>query len=123
MQPCYWSLDKLPGLGQEELILLQKNSVTTTRDLLVRTNSLRKAHQLAQQLHLPLNYIQKWSALADLARVPSIGYRYCGLLLHSGIISVKQLVRKSVAKLYPTIRRLCVATTRNQELVPAPSLV
>ncbi len=123
MQPCYWPLNKLPGINQEGQTLLQNNEIQTTQDLLVRTSSLSDTQRLAQQLHLPLKDIQKWSALADLSRVPSIGCRYCGLLLHSGIISVKQLAQNSVDKLHPTVRRLCITTTRNRDLVPSPSLV
>ncbi|NEO63853.1 MAG: DUF4332 domain-containing protein, partial [Moorea sp. SIO4G2] len=38
-------------------------------------------------------YVNKWVALADLARIPSIGCQYCGLVLHAGICSLTQLAQ------------------------------
>ena len=123
MQSFYCSLSQLPGLDRKELALLESRGIQTTQQLLALTRSLEAKQILAIELQLPLKYIHKWSALADLARVPAVGDRYCGLLLHSGIASVNQLAQVSVAKLHPTIKRLYVNTTRSTDLIPQPSLV
>ena len=70
-----------------------------------------------------LTYINKWIALADLARVPSIGIQYCGLLLHAGVGSVVQLAQIPTHRLHKQILRLQVATMQRSDLCPAVDIV
>ena len=119
MQPCYWAIAKLPGLSNQERELLSKNGIKTTKDLLIQAQTSQAKNLLANKLQLHIKYINKWVALADLARIPSVGDRYCGLLLHSGIASVKQLSQTPLQRLHPTIKRLYVATMQRQDLTPS----
>ncbi|MGF1539517.1 MAG: DUF4332 domain-containing protein [Pleurocapsa sp.] len=119
MNPAYWSIDKLPGLKPSEQDLLKAHGITNTQQLLVKARNLQAQEHLAIQLKLKLNYVKKWAALADLARVPSVGCQYCGLLLHSGIISVSQLAVTPFHRLHRQILRLQVATLSRKDLAPA----
>jgi hypothetical protein len=80
-QPCNWSIDQLPGLSPQDQTKLKEFGITTTGQLLqsASTGQLRQA--LANQLHIKTQSVNKWVALADLARLPGIGCQYCGLVL------------------------------------------
>ena len=119
MQPCYWAIAKLPGLSKQERELLGKNGIETTKDLLISTTTPLAKNLLANQLQLHIKHINKWVALADLARIPSVGCQYCGLLLHSGIASATQLSQTPLQRLHPTIKRLYVATMQSKDLTPS----
>ncbi|GAB4240943.1 MAG: hypothetical protein Kow0049_29220 [Stanieria sp.] len=128
MQPCYWSIDKLPGIKPEEQNLLKAFGINTTKQLLavsakprhgVIANNPQTQQALANQFKLSNRYISKWVALADLARLPSVGCQYCGLLLHSGIASVLQLSQTSVPRLHRQIVKLHIATMQTKELSPS----
>jgi hypothetical protein len=67
--------------------------------------------------------INKWVALADLARIPSVGYQYSGVLLHSGVASVSQLIEMPVSRLHRQILRLQVATLQKNNLCPQVKIV
>jgi predicted flap endonuclease-1-like 5' DNA nuclease len=73
---------------------------------------------LANQLQIKFQYVNKWVALADLARIPGIGCQYCGLLLHAGIGSVVQLAQTPAHRLHQQILRLQVATMQRRDLCP-----
>lgn len=118
MQPQYWSIDRLPGLMRSQLELLEKNNITDTKKLLKLTSSPELRRALASQLQLNQKYIDKWVALADLARIPSVGDKYCGLLLHAGIVSVTQLTQTPFHRLHRQIVRLQVATLQRKDLSP-----
>ncbi|NEQ41480.1 MAG: DUF4332 domain-containing protein [Okeania sp. SIO3I5] len=118
-----WSIEKLPGLSKEHQQLLTGYGITTTRKLLEITYTSEQKLILASQLKIPPQYVKKWVALADLARVPSIGDRYCGLLLHSGIISVSQLSQIPVHRLHQQILKLQVSTMQRRDLCPTVDLV
>ena len=114
MQSQYWSIALLPGLKLPEADLLKANGITNTRELLKRTNTPQSKQALANRLKLNHKYIDKWVALADLARVPSVGCQYCGLLLHAGIISVSQLAQTPFHRLQRQVVRLHVATLQKK---------
>jgi hypothetical protein len=123
MTPSYWTIEQLPGLSNQEEIQLKSHGIVTTKHLLEKgKNSLAK-QSLANQLKINVKYVNKWVALADLARLPSVGCQYCGLLLHAGIISVSQLNETPVDKLHRQILRLQVATFHRQDLCPPIELV
>lgn len=118
-----WPLEQLPGLRAEPRQQLAQLNITTTVDLLQRGKTPADRQALANQLHLPLRYVQKWIALCDLARVPQVGCRYNGLLLHVGILSVAQLAQCSLGQLHSRIRRLHVSTLTRSDLCPSTSEV
>ena len=119
----YWPIDRLPGITRSQLKLLQENQINDTKILLKLTCNLESRTTLANRLQLNQKYINKWAALADLARLPSVGDRYCGLLLHSGIISVTQLAQTPFYRLHRQIIRLQVATLQRKDLSPPVELV
>ena len=123
MQSQYWSIDRLPGLMRSELESLQQHQINNTKSLLELTSTPELKISLANRLQLNQKHINKWAALADLARIPSIGDRYCGLLLHAGIISVAQLAQTPFHRLHRQIVRLQVATLQRKDLSPPVELV
>ena len=118
-----WSIEKLPGLSQKDQILLRENGINTTRKLLEITQTSEEKVILASQLKINLQYVKKWVALADLARVPTVSCEYCGMLLHVGIASVSQLSQMSTHKLHQQILKLQVSTMRRRDLCPTVYLV
>ncbi|GGA17024.1 DUF4332 domain-containing protein [Okeania sp. KiyG1] len=118
-----WSIKKLPGLSKQHQELLIEYGITTTRKLLEITHTSQQKLTLANQLQIHLQYIKKWVALADLARVPSIGCQYCGLLLHAGIASVTQLAQIPIHRLHQQILKLQVSTMQRRDLCPTVDLV
>lgn len=116
--PRYWAIAQLPGITPSEQSALEACGVHTTRDLLARTRSPAQSHALASELHLHLKYVTKWVALADLARLPSVGCEHCGLLLHAGIGSMQQLANTPVNRAYQQLLKLHVATMQRRDLCP-----
>ncbi len=123
MPSCYWSIDTLPGLSQHQASQLKACGITTTRQLLEKASNPALKRKLANQLQIHIQYVNKWVALADLARISSVGCEYCGLLLHSGIASVSQLTQTPVHRLHRQILRLQVATMQRQDLCPPVEVV
>jgi Domain of unknown function (DUF4332) len=118
MQPQYWSIDRLPGLMLPEQKLLKAQKIEHTDELLKRTQTPESKIDLASKLKLTQKTLNKWIALADLARIPSVGSQYCGLLLHAGIASVVQLEQTPFHYLHRQIARLQVATLQRKDLTP-----
>jgi hypothetical protein len=123
MQLHSWPLQQLPGLSNEHWQQLQAAGLSTTADLLHHARSPQTLEALAVSLALPLRYLKKWVALADLARLPSVGCDHCGLLLHSGVQSTAQLAAIAPGRLHSQITRLHTATLRRSDLCPAPAQV
>ncbi|MBW4678007.1 MAG: DUF4332 domain-containing protein [Desmonostoc geniculatum HA4340-LM1] len=118
-----WPIEQLPGLSQEEQSQLQNCGINTTVALVKQGRNLEARVALANKLQIHLQYVNKWMALADLARIPSVGTQYCGLLLHAGIGSVAQLAQTPTHRLHKQILRLQVATMQRRDLCPAIELV
>lgn len=118
-----WPIENLPGLSPEEQSKLQNCGITTTGELIKQGKTPAARLVLANQLQVNLQYVSKWLAMADLARIPTIGTQYCGLLLHAGVISVTQLAEIPTHKLHQQIMRLQVATLQRRDLCPAVELV
>lgn len=117
-QPCDWLIEQLPGLSVQDQSKLQELGITTTRQLLQIASTPQSRQALANQLQIKSQYVNKWVALADLARIPGIGYQHCGLLLHAGICSATQLAQTPAHRLYQQILRLQVATMQRRDLCP-----
>ncbi len=123
MRSSYWPIEQLPGLTGQQQADLKSCGIVTTQHLLNQTRTLEARNSLAGKLHLHPQYLQKWSALADLARIPSIGCQYCGLVLHSGVGSVSQLSETPIHRLHRQILRLQVASFQSKDLCPPVELV
>ncbi|TVQ43944.1 MAG: DUF4332 domain-containing protein [Gloeocapsa sp. DLM2.Bin57] len=119
----FWSIATIPGIKPTEVNLLQTQGIETTQDLLSKTRNQQHQEALARELKIEYRYLRKWIALADLARIPSVGCTYAGLLLHSGIISVSQLSQTPVNRLRQQILRMQVATMQRKDLCPPVELV
>jgi predicted RecB family nuclease len=117
-QSCNWSIDQLPGLSTQDQSKLKELGITTTGQLLKKASTPLLRQVLANQLQIKAQYVNKWVALADLARIPGIGCQYCGLVLHAGICSVTQLAQTPVHKLHQQILRLQVAMMQRPDLCP-----
>ncbi|MEM1252928.1 MAG: DUF4332 domain-containing protein [Cyanobacteria bacterium P01_H01_bin.21] len=113
-----WSIDQLPGISSQQVQQLKTLNIGTTLDLLKVTRSQPARLQLAQQLNSHIKYINKWTALAKLASIPSVGCQYCGLLLHAGISSPQQLALLSVAQLHSQLKRLQIKLMQRADLSP-----
>jgi hypothetical protein len=118
-----WSIKELPGLNEEEKLQLQNCGISTTSQLIVKGKTSQSRIELANQLQIHLQHVNKWVALADLARVPSVGTQYCGLLLHAGVGSVIQLAETPTHRLHKQVLRLQVATMQRRDLCPAVDIV
>lgn len=115
---CDWSISDLPGLQQTECTSLAALGITTTGQLLQVAPDAATKRQLAINLGEKIQYVNKLVALADLARLPGVGCQYNGLLLHTGIISVKQLAQMPPHRLYQQLLKLHVATLQRRDLCP-----
>ncbi|MBR8837220.1 MAG: DUF4332 domain-containing protein [Stigonema ocellatum SAG 48.90 = DSM 106950] len=120
---CDWKIEQLPGLSQQEQSQLQNCGIITTTALIQQGKTPDARLALANKLQIHLQYVNKWVALADLARIPSIGTQYCGLLLHAGVASVAQLATIPPHKLHQQVLRLLVATVQRRDLCPGIDLV
>lgn len=117
-QPRDWSIEQLPGLSVQDRSKLRELNITTTGQLLQKASTPQLKQVLANQLQIKSQYVNKWVALADLARIPGIGCKYCGLLLHAGICSVSQLAQTPAYKLHQQILRLQVTMMQRRDLCP-----
>jgi predicted flap endonuclease-1-like 5' DNA nuclease len=115
---CDWSIGDLPGLDRSERVLLEAMGITTTRQLLTAAPDAATKQQLAANLGAKIQYVNKLVALADLARLTGVGCQYNGLLLHTGIISVKQLAQMPAHKIHQQLLKLHVATLQRRDLCP-----
>ena len=115
---CDWSIGDLPGLNATEQALLIELGITTTIQLLTVAPDPATKQKLAISLGTKIQYVNKLVALADLARIPGIGCQYNGLLIHTGIISVKQLAQMPAHKIHQQILKLHVATLQRRDLCP-----
>lgn len=113
-----WPISQLPGLSAADQDQLAAAEIHTTFDLLRAGRSRQHRQTLATQLHLHNQHVNRWVALADLSRVPSVGCQYCGLLLHAGISSVTSLSQTPIHQLQAQVRRFHVATFRRNDLCP-----
>ncbi|MEG3966577.1 DUF4332 domain-containing protein [Microcoleus sp. T2B6] len=114
-----WPIAHLPGLSKENQSQLEECSITTTGQLISLTKTQAAKVLLANQLQINIQYVNKWVAMANLARIPSVGCQYCGLLLHAGVASPAQLAQMPVERLHQQILRLHVATMQRNDLTPS----
>jgi hypothetical protein len=118
-----WLITDLPALSDVDCQRLADLGIRTTIDLLRHSQSLERQTRLAQRLQLHLHHVQKWRALADLARVPSVGRQYCGLLLHAGVPSVQHLANLLPGRLHRQILKLQVNALQRVDLCPNAAII
>ena len=124
IQACDWPISQLPGLNSSnQQLLSDKCGITTTTELLQNGRTQAQKMMLANVLQGSLRDISKWVAMADLARIPSVGCQHCGLLLHAGIGSVTQLAQMPVHRLHQQVLRLHVITMQRRDLCPSVAVV
>lgn len=116
-------IENLPGISSIDVKNLKSLGINTNLELLKFTANGQKQRELALKVGVNPKNILKWVALADLSRVESVGSQYCGLILHSGILSTVQLSQVYPSQLHQQVLRLQVATLRRKDLCPSLSLV
>lgn len=114
-----WAIELLPGLSSQDQSKLIGCGIKTTRQLLQHTTTPLQRQALASHLQIHIQHINKWVALANLARIPAVGCTYCGLLLHAGISSPSQLAQTPLPRLHRQILKLQVAMMQRQDLCPS----
>ena len=114
---------QLPGLTPVQLKQLEDCGILTTFDLLRQGNSVAQRQQLSAKLNTNIKHINKWAALANLARIPGVGCDYCGLLLHAGVSTPQQLSVMNVQRLHPQLLRLQVQLFNRADLAPETAQV
>ncbi|MDB9535025.1 DUF4332 domain-containing protein [Dolichospermum planctonicum CS-1226] len=123
LQKSDWPVKDLPGLSPEEQAQLENCGINTTEELITRGKTPEERIILAGKLQVNLHSVNKWVVLASLARVPSVGTQYCGILLHAGVISIAQLAQTPTHRLHKQVMRLQVSTLHSRDLCPAVELV
>ncbi|MEB3295818.1 MAG: DUF4332 domain-containing protein [Synechococcales bacterium] len=113
-----FAIEQLPGLSQDHLARLQAIGITSTFHLLQQAWTTIGKEDLARRISIHVQYVHKWVALADLARVPAVGCQYCGLLLHAGVAKVEHLAALPVGQLHRQILKLQVATFQRPDRCP-----
>ena len=116
---CNWAIGELPGLSHQNRDQLIGQGIQTTLQLLKETQTPVLKQALATQLQIHIQHVNKWVALANLARIPSVGCQHCGLLLHAGISSPEQLAQMPLHKVHQQILKLQVATLQREDLCPS----
>lgn len=114
-----FTLEQLPGLSAKDCKKLQDYGITTTHTLLQkagRTKAQKEAVAIA--LNIRFQLLMKWVAFADLARIPAVNCQHCGLIVHSGIISLEQLAQTPLDKLHRQIMRLQIQNLQRADLCP-----
>jgi len=117
------SIEQLPGVTKAQGQQLNALGIFTTFDLLRQGNSVAQRQHLSAQLSTNIKHVNKWTALANLSRIPSVGCQYCGLLLHAGVSTPQQLATMTVQHLHPQMVRLQVQLFRRADLAPDTSMV
>lgn len=118
LQGQNWDIADLPGLSASDRDRLRAIGICSTFDLVRQTQTPNQRQAIAAALNLHLQHLTRWAALADLSRIPAVGCQYCGLLLHAGISSPKQLAQTPLPRLHRQLMKLHVAMMQRQDLCP-----
>ncbi len=115
----YWPITELPGVDTKTAAELNAVGIIDTEKLLALTELL-PIHSDQPQLAAIVSTRpgRKLLALAKLAQIPSVGCKYCGLLLHAGVASIEQLSQTPPQQLHQLILRLHVALLQRRDLTP-----
>jgi len=118
LEPSNWPIEQLPGLSEDQAKALADLGLRTTLHLLHNGRTPEQRQAIAAHFHLHVKHVNKWIALANLARIPSVGCYHCGIVLHAGIASPQQLAQTPASQLHQQILRLQVAEMRRRDLCP-----
>ncbi|NER00559.1 MAG: DUF4332 domain-containing protein [Cyanothece sp. SIO2G6] len=118
LEPSNWPIEQLPGLSDEYKTALLGLGFKTTFHLLQNGRTAEQRQAIATRLQLHIQHVNKWVALANLARVPAVGCKYCGTVLHAGVASPQQLAQTDVARLHQQVLNLHVAEFQRKEGCP-----
>ncbi|MCU0568130.1 MAG: DUF4332 domain-containing protein [Oculatellaceae cyanobacterium Prado106] len=113
-----FAIAQLPGLSPQDQDLLAQSGIRTTHQLLAQAKTPVQRQALAQKLNIHLQHVNKWVAMANLARIPSVGIEYCGLLLHAGISTPTQLAQTPPGQLHRQVLRLQINMLQRPDLCP-----
>ncbi|NJR66266.1 MAG: DUF4332 domain-containing protein [Leptolyngbyaceae cyanobacterium CRU_2_3] len=119
--PCIssnWAIAQLPGITPQDEADLVGCGIHTTFQLLQKAQTPAQRQLLATEMQTHIQHVNKWVALSNLARIPTVGWQYCGLLLHAGVSSPAQLSQMPIARLHRQILKLQVATLQRPDLCP-----
>ena len=114
-----WPIETLPGLSPDNQKNLKHCGIKTTAQLLQETTTQARREAIATQLRIHPQYLTKWIALANLARIPSVGCIHCGTLLHAGIASPEQLVQTPLPRLHRQILKLHISMMQSKDHCPS----
>lgn len=123
IKATYWKIDQLPGISVKDQKQLRILGINNTQDLLKQTPTLDHQQSLANQLKISVRYVKKWVAMASLAQIPSVGCRYCGLLIHCSILSISQLASTPLPTLQRQIQKLYLVTQQKREEQPPTGMI
>lgn len=118
LKSANWRLTELPGLVQSDREKLSQVGIHTTFQLLRQMRTQSDQEALSGRSGIHLRHLQKWMALAQLARIPSVGCQFAGLILHAGVATLTQLSLMSSGQLHRQILKLQVATLQRPDLCP-----
>ncbi|GAB4368742.1 MAG: hypothetical protein Kow00121_08140 [Elainellaceae cyanobacterium] len=113
-----WAIELLPGLSEQDQVRLKGCGIKTTLQLLQKAKTPAQRQALAAQLQIHIQHVNKWVALANLSRIPTVGCQHCGLLLHAGISSPAQLAQTPLPRLHRQLQKLHVAMMQREDLCP-----
>lgn len=116
--PSNWPIEELTELSAQDCINLKNHEITTTLELLNQVGSKAKREELARQLSIPVQSVNKLSILAELARIPAVGCQYAEFLLQLGICSTEQLAQISLGELQKQVARFQVKILHRADLCP-----
>ena len=114
----YWPITELPGIDTKTAAELTAVGIVDTAQLLAGTETLISSNQPQLAAIVSTRPGRKLLALAQLAQIPSVGCKYCGLLLHAGVASIEQLSQTPPQQLHQLVLRLHVALLQRRDLTP-----
>ncbi len=115
----YWPITELPGVDTTTAAELTAVGVIDTEQLLALTEPRQiSSNQLQLAAIVSTRPGRKLLALAKLAQIPSVGCKYCGLLLHAGVASIEQLSQTPPQQLHQLVLRLHVSLLQRRDLTP-----
>jgi Domain of unknown function (DUF4332) len=115
----YWPITELPGVDTKTAAELTAVGVIDTEQLLALTEPQSiSSNQPQLAAIVSTRPGRKLLALAQLAQIPSVGCKYCGLLLHAGVASIEQLSQTPPQQLHQLVLRLHVALLQRRDLTP-----
>jgi Domain of unknown function (DUF4332) len=115
----YWPITELPGVDTKTAAELTAIGIIDTEQLLALTEPTQISNNQPQLAAIVSTRPgRKLLALAKLAQIPSVGCKYCGLLLHAGVASIEQLSQTPPQQLHQLVLRLHVSLLQRRDLTP-----